>query len=156
MNIEGSKIWILLFCRKIYPCWIFSKVLKLWLRVWKFTLLTYKNGNYLLLLSIIFKCWNISILYPVYQYASFYSICLYRTKYGSIRCAHFQSSIHPSINYAMILKVMSSRRAILVYGFAVHVFGRYFPWFFVCWTLINVSRCRSWFLTKSKWWNLQK
>lgn len=45
--------------------------------------------------------------------------------------------------------------AILFDGITVHVFGRYFPWFWVCWTSINGSDCAGWLLTsciRQRWY----
>lgn len=79
------------------------------------------------------------------------------TKYCSIKCAHFQSLIHPGIDHTMILKMMSVRglRAILFNCITVHVFGRHFPWFWVCWTAINGSHCTGWLLAWWQRWYLQ-
>lgn len=79
------------------------------------------------------------------------------TKYNTIKCTHFQSLVHPCIDYAMILKVMYFRGlwAILFNGITVHVFGRHFPWFWVCWTSLNDSHCIDWLLAIWQRWYLQ-
>lgn len=49
-------------------------------------------------------------------------LILFRTKYSSVKGIHFQSGVHPSIDDAVVLKMMSpSLWEILFNGFTVHI-----------------------------------
>lgn len=62
------------------------------------------------------------------------------TNYSSVKGAHFQSGVPPSVDDTMVLETISPGLwAILFNWFTIHFFGSGFPGCEVCWTFLDVS-----------------
>lgn len=71
------------------------------------------------------------------------------TNYSSVKGTHFQSSVPPSIDDAMILELIPPGLwAILFNWFTIHLFGSDLQGCGICWTFLNVSYCQNWLFTK--------